>query len=438
MHSWKVWGRRAIAVIIPLLACVAALCGAGLLPYFLAAWSASVSLLAFSAACAFAVIVWGGAWLAALIWHAEKRARFASTFATVLTLAFVSALYVLVLRPSSPRLADTIRFNNTRYWQLQTGSRIAYSEYDPPAGVAQKPEPVVFLHGGPGMRVGPWDHVFFSPFAAYGFRVYLFDQAGSGLSDFLPKVRDYTVRHAVEDLEAVRQQIGTDRMILIGHSWGSTLAANYMAKYPNHVAKVVFYSPGPIWGYPPQREDYSRTGGGTSDFPSLRFLAAMLLLDRNPEASQALLPQPEAEQLLVPLIAPTAPSFVCKGDASKLPELMSSLATSGVNPRLNPYVLQSIFLSVNKPDGDPHAALRGNKTPAMILFGECDYLPWSGALDYRRTLSNARTYYVPMAGHFIQFEQPELMRRMIVAFLLDQPDPMPPYSSESDPRSMNP
>jgi proline iminopeptidase len=73
----------------------------------------------------------------------------------------------------------------------------------------------------------------------------------------------------------------------------------------------------------------------------------------------------------------------------------------------------------------------------MILFGECDYLPWSGALDYRKTLSNAKTYYVPRAGHFIQFEQPELMRRMIVAFLLDQPEPIPPYSSELDPRNAN-
>jgi hypothetical protein len=41
-------------------------------------------------------------------------------------------------------------------------------------------------------------------------------------------------------------------------------------------------------------------------------------------------------------------------------------------------------------------------------------------------------------GHFIQFEQPELMRRMVVAFLLDQPEPIAPYTSESDPRNANP
>jgi len=437
MFPWRVWSRRTIAVIILLAACVTAFCGAALLPYFLAAWSATVPLLALSAVCAFAVIVWGGAWLAALIWHAEKRTRFANTVAAILALAFVSFLYFLVLRPSHLQLADTVRFNNTQYWQLATGLSIAYSEYDPPAGVPVKPEPVVFLRGG-GMGVGPWDHLFFSRFAAYGFRVYLFDQAGSGLSDFLPRVRDYTARRAVEDVEAVRQQIGTDRMILIGHSFGSTVAANYMAKYPNHVAKVVFYSPGPIWGYAALKEDDSRTDGGTSGLPSLRLLAAMSLFDRNPDASEALLPQMEAEELVVPVIAPVPPSFVCKGDASKLPELLGTLATSGVNPRINPYVLQSISPSWSKPDGDPHKALQGNRTPAMILFGECDYLPWSVVVDYRKTFSNATSYYVPRAGHFIQFEQPELMRRIIVAFLLDQPQPVPAYSGEMDPRNANP
>jgi proline iminopeptidase len=385
------------------------------------------------------VIVWGAAWLAALIWHAEKRTRIANALTAILTLVFVSALHFLVLRPSRLRLADTIRFNNTQYWQLPTGSRIAYSEYDPPAGVVPKPEPVLFLRGL-GISVGPWDHAFFSPLAAYGFRVYLFDQVGSGHSDFLPKARDYTIQREVEDLEAIRQQIAADRMILIGHSWGSTLAASYMAKYPSHVAKVVFYSPGPMWLYPPgtEKEDDSRTGGGRSGFPSLRFLAAMSLFDRNPDASQALLPQLEAEELVVPVIVSVAPSFVCKGDSSKLPELMSTLATSGVNPRYNPYVLQSNLSLAAKPEGDPHAALRGNRTPAMILFGECDYVPWDIALDYRRTFSNAKSYYVPRAGHFIQFEQPELMRRMIVAFLLDQPEPIAPYTSESDPRNANP
>jgi pimeloyl-ACP methyl ester carboxylesterase len=110
----------------------------------------------------------------------------------------------------------------------------------------------------------------------------LFDQAGSGLSDFLPKVSDYTMGRAVADLEAIRQQLQASKMILIGHSWGSTLAASYTAKYPGRVAKVIFYSPGPIWNVPLEmrKADHSRTEWRRPDFPPPRLLAAFLLLHR--------------------------------------------------------------------------------------------------------------------------------------------------------------
>jgi hypothetical protein len=58
------------------------------------------------------------------------------------------------------------------------------------------------------------------------------------------------------------------------------------------------------------------------------------------------------------------------------------------------------------------------------------------ALDYRKTMPNAKLYYIPRAGHFIQFEQPELMTRVILAFLLDQPDTISLYSGDADPRTL--
>lgn len=437
MRSWKLWLRRGLAAVFLLIVVIASLLAGLLLPYLLAAWLAKIWLLAVSSVCAFAVVAWGGAWLGALIWRAERRGKFARTFTALCSVTFVIALYVLILRPNPSRLTETIRPDNTRYWQLSTGSRIAYSEYDPPAGTPVRPQPILFLHGGPGLGIGPWDHPFLSPLAESGFRVFLFDQAGCGFSDFLP-VRDYTIARAVADVEAIRQQIGADKIILIGHSFGSTLAANYLAKYPDHVAKVVFYSPSSIWNFDEQQEhfDFSRTDGEGPAFPPLRMLASLLLLDRNADAAQNLLPQPEAEELLVTFLAPTVGSLVCKGDHGQLPPLMRGM--SSVNPHLNPLVLGSMTNSTDEAAHDPHSALRGNKTPAMILFGECDYVPWSSALDYRKTLANAKVYYIPKAGHFIVFEQPDLMRRMIVAFLLDQPEVVARYAGDADPRTVHP
>ncbi len=55
-------------------------------------------------------------------------------------------------------------------------------------------------------------------------------------------------------------------------------------------------------------------------------------------------------------------------------------------------------------------------------------------MDYRKTLRNLKIYYIPRAGHYIQIEQPDLMRRIMVAFLLDQPDVIPPVEGDEDPR----
>jgi pimeloyl-ACP methyl ester carboxylesterase len=105
------------------------------------------------------------------------------------------------------------------------------------------------------------------------------------------------------------------------------------------------------------------------------------------------------------------------------------------NPGFNPYVTQELISGTSGLREDPHEALRNNHTPAMLLFPECNYLSWNGAIAYRSTLPDLKIYYVPRAGHYIQFEQPQLLTRAILAFVLDQRDVIPPYTADADPRS---
>jgi pimeloyl-ACP methyl ester carboxylesterase len=435
MPPWKLWLRRGIAIVVFLLFLVIALAAAGLLPFYLAAKSSSVPLLAFISLFAFASVAWCGARLCLSIWRASNAAKLAVIAGGFLTCVFAIAIYLAILRPHSLHLPEAPPFENTKYWQLSTGSRIAYSEYDPPSGVAVRPEPIVFIHGGPGLRQGPFDQLAYGGLAADGFRVILYDQAGSGLSGLLPHVRDYTIARAVEDLEAIRQELHANRMILVGHSWGSTLAASYIARYPDHVSKVVFHSPGAIWNLPHDSIDFSRTAGGNDGFPPLRLLAALFLQERNPDTAENLVPQREAEELFAPMMLPTVGTLVCKGDLDKLPPVFEQLKSLPDNPAFNPYVLSAMYAQTDDPAADPHSSLRNNRTPAILLFGECNYLSWAGAVDYRATFPNLNIYYFPRAGHYIQFEQPDLMRRVILAFLLDQPDAIPPYRGDADPRS---
>ncbi len=427
------WLARTMAAILFIVAAVAALWVAFLLPFFFARWWASIQLLALLAVVSFFLILWAGARFSTHLWGANNGMQVATLAAGAFTFVFAVSLYLLVLKPTAdpgnPRSYET-----TRYWLLPTGSRIAYSEFDPPPGMAVNPNPIVYLHGGPGARQGRFDQSIYGEFSQDGFRVFLYDQAGSGLSDFLPHIRDYTIPRAVEDLEAVRKEIGADKMILIGHSWGSTLAVRYMSKYPGHVAKVIFHAPGELWNYTNADRDLSRTDAQKFSFPKLRFLAALYLAERNPDAAENLVSQRELEGLSIPYVNEELGELVCKGDSNRLPAEIAAMRAAHDNPGINTYFQVSFGLDRQSPQEDPHEALRKDHTPAILLDSECNFVTWNVSLDYRKTLPNLKIYYLPRSGHYIQFEQAELMRRILAAFLLDQPDVIAPVEGDADPR----
>jgi pimeloyl-ACP methyl ester carboxylesterase len=428
------WLSRIGAGILFIATVVAALCAAIWLPYFLARWWTNIPLLALISVLSCFLVLWVGARASARAWGALRGARFASQTAGVLTLAFVVSLYWLILKPT-PDPGNPPPFENTRYWQLPTGSRIAYSEFDPPPGMTVKPDPIVFLHGGPGVRQAPFDQSIYGSLSKEGFRVFLYDQAGTGLSDFLPHVRDYTFKRAVDDVEAVREAMGADKMILIGHSWGSTLAAKYMETYPGHVSKVIFHSPADIWDWNTPF-DYSRTDspGFASFLPGVRFLATAFLENRNPDTAEKLVSQRQMEGLIIPMLDAELGTIVCRGSSNQLPPEIAAMRTAHENPAFNLYVQRNMEFD----NGDPHEGLRKDPTPAILLYPECNYIAWDGAVDYRKTLPNLKIYFIPHAGHYIQIEQPDLMRRIMVAFLLDQPDVIAPVQDDQDPRLRTP
>jgi len=96
--------------------------------------------------------------------------------------------------------------------------------------------PVVFLHGGPGAGLAPYHRRFFDP-ARY--RIVLFDQRGAGKSTPFAELADNTTWHLVADIEAIREQLGIERWVAFGGSWGSTLALAYAQTHPERVLGLV-------------------------------------------------------------------------------------------------------------------------------------------------------------------------------------------------------
>lgn len=56
---------------------------------------------------------------------------------------------------------------------------------------------------------------------------------------------DYRVDHQVGDVEALRAHLGLDRIRLLGHSAGGTLAILYALRFPQHVEELVLVAPSP-------------------------------------------------------------------------------------------------------------------------------------------------------------------------------------------------
>lgn len=109
------------------------------------------------------------------------------------------------------------------------------------------PLPAVFIHGGPG---GTHNHFVEALGLADQRAVILYDQLDSGMSDQPNDPANWRVERFVEELEAIRKTLGIERWHLVGHSWGSALALEYAARYPQHTASTVLggtYISTPLW-----------------------------------------------------------------------------------------------------------------------------------------------------------------------------------------------
>ena len=111
------------------------------------------------------------------------------------------------------------------------GHRIYFEQSGRPDGF-----PVLFLHGGPGSQSRPQHRRYFDP--SY-YRIVLFDQRGCGRSMPAGETAENTTAHLIADIERLRRELGVERWLLFGGSWGSALALAYSVAYPGRVAGLI-------------------------------------------------------------------------------------------------------------------------------------------------------------------------------------------------------
>ncbi len=178
--------------------------------------------------------------------------------------------------PTDPSLCGRVTVPLDRSGAL-SGSVSLRVEALPPSGGGAPQATVMALAGGPGQAATPLLSSFASVLKPLlrTRELVTFDQRGTGGSGLLscaslasggdtlaaavedcanelgPGRVDYTTAASVADVEAVRAALGVDKLILWGTSYGTKVALEYAAAYPQHVDRLVLDSVVPPAGIDP-------------------------------------------------------------------------------------------------------------------------------------------------------------------------------------------
>lgn len=264
-------------------------------------------------------------------------------------------------------------------------------------------EPIIVLHGGPGLN-----HSYFLPGMAElakNYQVTFYDQRGSGKShNFEIISRTITLHHFIEDLEALRKNLGYQKFILVGHSWGGLLAMSYALKYPKNLKSLILIgsiAPHKI-GHDITRSEYKRKTALLGD--------KIQKLEKNPRFYQG-------DPALVSGYFKLLFTVYCHKpeDAQKLSfDLTPKSALQGFQVHS---LFNKEFFSKNF---DLREGLKKLDVPTLVIHGKSDLIPVSIAEEIAQSIPDAKLVLMDECGHFPYLEKPEEFFKIIRGFLKPQ------------------
>lgn len=141
-----------------------------------------------------------------------------------------------------------------------------------PDGAAMREKPtLVLLHGGPG-----YDHSGFKPaFSRLAdiARIVYYDHRGHGRSDRCPPA-DWALDTFADDVVRLCDALGVDKPIVLGQSFGGFVAQRYIARHPDHPARVVLSSTSPRMNLARKLAMFERLGGAEARRAAEQFWTA--------------------------------------------------------------------------------------------------------------------------------------------------------------------
>ncbi len=295
---------------------------------------------------------------------------------------------------------------------------------------------VLLVHGFPESWYS-WRHQL-PALAAAGFRAVAIDVRGYGRSSKPAEVSAYRMLAHVGDNAEIVQALGAERAVIVGHDWGSPIAANSALLRPDIFSAAALLSvPYSPRGGPRPTDAFARMGGSEEFYVSYFQRPGRAEAEIEPDVRGWLLgvyaglsgeAEPSAAESGIFFIPPGArmrdrfpldgrPAWLTQSD---LDYYASEFERTGFTGALNRY------RNVDR-DWEDLAAWDGApiRHPTLFLAGAADSSTvWlSAAIErHARTLPGLRaSHLLEGCGHWIQQERPADVNQILVDWLTSLP-----------------
>lgn len=251
--------------------------------------------------------------------------------------------------------------------------------------------PLVMLHGG-GPGASAWSNFGAAlPGFAASYRTLLVDQPGFGDSEKPPVVGNY-FRHSAGYIEAFLDELGLERVHLLGNSLGGGTAARFAIENPKRVGRLVLMGPGGLnlsVTSPDPTEGVKRLmefAASPSREAMRAFISVMVV-------NQELVTDELVDERLADATKPGAA------------EAMASMGASFWNPE-------------TFEDGMVWRDAHKIRAQTLLTWGREDRVnPLDGAFVALKQIPKARLHVFPNCGHWAQIEAADEFRDLVLAFL---------------------
>jgi class 3 adenylate cyclase len=223
-------------------------------------------------------------------------------------------------------------------------------------------------------------------------RVIRLDRRGIGQSDRLDEATLPTVEHRVDDMRAVLDAVGSERVVLIGLAQGAALCSVFAATYPERTAGLVIWSP-------------THVLVGQADFEAIRAFSDEIgdrwgTEELAREIVQTAVPSRAGDEAFIEWIRSDQLASGTASEARVQWELVAATNIDAVLPGI--HVPTAVMRRAGSPDAAPHFASRIPGAAAIELPGSDHALI---ATDWRPALAEIERFVERVGGLEIEADR---------------------------------